>query len=93
MSLAAVADAEEKALQASLLTEIRTLRRMQQTMDGTLKKIAVSVNGDGNGEQGLRTRVFVIERDLKRASGNYANWIALAACVIAAVSAVISIVK
>lgn len=93
MTMAALADATDRELLTAIQTEIKTLRRGQQYILDDVSKLKTSINGDGNGETGLRSKVMIISDRLNRQSGAAGHWIAIAACVIAIGSVLVSMLK
>ena len=69
--------------------EIKMIRDIQDKVG----RMETALNGDGNGEKGLKWRVTQIERDLRRSANNVGNYIAASACIIAVISCVIAMVK
>lgn len=93
MSWAEVQGAGEEKVMQSILTEIKSLRRTHQVLHEDLVNLKKSVLGDGNGERGLRARVMLIEHDMVRSQTSYASWLAIAAVLVSAATALIMIIQ
>ena len=93
MSLAALNEAEDDRIQTALATEIRSVRRALQEIANTTHKLETAVLGDGNGDSGLKTRVALIEHDLKKSNSYVGHWIAAVGIVVALGALLVAIIK
>lgn len=78
---------------SGFLSEIRQLRSVTNRLVDDQTKLEHSVLGDGNGIQGLKTKVLLLEYDKKKNSSAVGTWIAVASALTAIIALLITLVQ